>query len=136
MPVILDIQEAEMRRIAVQSQPGQINSWQDPISKKKSKLSKKKRADGVAQGVGPEFKPQNHVHTEKKVYGLLTTVELPPIFEVTLFHLCFKRKPPLYCRRIRMRWAGSEERKENSTRKHQRNSRTPVTLPAIVSIPL
>jgi hypothetical protein len=42
MPVILDIQEAEMRRIAVQSQPGQINSWQDPISKKKANYQKKK----------------------------------------------------------------------------------------------
>jgi hypothetical protein len=31
----------------------QANSSQDPISKKPSQ----KRADGVAQGVGPEFKP-------------------------------------------------------------------------------
>jgi hypothetical protein len=30
---------------------------QDPISKK---AHHKKRADGVAQGLGPEFKPQNH----------------------------------------------------------------------------
>jgi hypothetical protein len=33
MPVILAIQEAEIRRIAVQSQPGQI-VLRDPISKK------------------------------------------------------------------------------------------------------
>jgi hypothetical protein len=36
------------------SKPAQSNSSQDPISKKPSQ----KRADGVAQGVGPEFKPQ------------------------------------------------------------------------------
>jgi hypothetical protein len=52
MSVILATQEAEIRRIAVQSQSKQIVhenlSW-----KKKSQ----KRAGGVAQGVGPEFKP-------------------------------------------------------------------------------
>jgi hypothetical protein len=37
MPVILAIQEMEIRRIMARSQP---------------------RTDGVAQGVGPEFKPQ------------------------------------------------------------------------------
>jgi hypothetical protein len=36
MPVILAIQEAEIRRMAVQSQP-QANSSLDPISKKKKK---------------------------------------------------------------------------------------------------
>jgi hypothetical protein len=40
--VILATQEAEIRRITVQSQPGQIT----------------KRAGRVAQDVGPEFKPQ------------------------------------------------------------------------------
>jgi hypothetical protein len=34
--------------------PAQENSSQDPISKNSSQ----KRAGGVAQGVGPEFKPQ------------------------------------------------------------------------------
>jgi hypothetical protein len=36
------------------AKPAQANSLWDPISKKKSQ----KRAGGVAQGVGPEFKPQ------------------------------------------------------------------------------
>jgi hypothetical protein len=44
-------QEAEIRRVEVLSQPG--NSSQDPIWKK----SHKKRAGGVVQDVGPEFKP-------------------------------------------------------------------------------
>jgi hypothetical protein len=39
MPVILAIQEAEIRRIAVQSQPRQI-VLQDPISKKKTTTKK------------------------------------------------------------------------------------------------
>jgi hypothetical protein len=51
-PIILATQEAEIRRIVVQSQP-QANSSQDPISKK----SLHKKAGGVVQGVGPEFKP-------------------------------------------------------------------------------
>jgi hypothetical protein len=60
-PVILATQEAEIRRIEVQSQPGQIVrktiTWKKPSQK---------RAGGVAQGVGPEFKPQYHTHTQKK----------------------------------------------------------------------
>jgi hypothetical protein len=47
-PVIL----AEIRKIVVQSQPRQIVLW-DPNSKNPSQ----KRAGGVAQGVGSEFKP-------------------------------------------------------------------------------
>jgi hypothetical protein len=43
-PIILSIQEAEIRRITVKSQPGQNPS--------------QKGAGGMAQGVGPEFKPQ------------------------------------------------------------------------------
>jgi hypothetical protein len=54
-PVILATQEAEIRRITVWSQPGQIVhetlSWKKPSQKPF-------RAGGVAQGVGPEFKPQ------------------------------------------------------------------------------
>jgi hypothetical protein len=53
MPVILPTQEAEIGRMVVPSQPGQI-VHKTPILKKTSQ----KRADGVAQGVGLEFKPQ------------------------------------------------------------------------------
>jgi hypothetical protein len=39
--------------------PAWANNFQNPISKKN--LSHvKKRTDGMAQGVGPEFKPQYH----------------------------------------------------------------------------
>jgi hypothetical protein len=38
------------------------DSLHDPISKNASQ----KRADGVAQGVGPEFKPQYHKKKKKK----------------------------------------------------------------------
>jgi hypothetical protein len=54
-------QEAEIRRIAVLSQPRQI-VLQDPILKNPSK----NRAGGVAQGEGPEFKPQ---YRKKKKKG-------------------------------------------------------------------
>jgi hypothetical protein len=39
--------------------PAQANNLRDLISKKKKKpkITHKKRAGGVAQGVGPEFKP-------------------------------------------------------------------------------
>jgi hypothetical protein len=53
MPVILATQEAEIRRIKVQSQPGQI--VRETLSQK---THHKKRAGGVAQSEGPEFKPQ------------------------------------------------------------------------------
>jgi hypothetical protein len=55
MPVTVAIQEPEIRRIMVQSQPGQIVP--ETLSQKK-KPSPRKRAGGVAQGIGPEFKPQ------------------------------------------------------------------------------
>jgi hypothetical protein len=63
----LIIQEAEIRRIQVQSQPGQ--QVLETLSQKKSKQKKphhKKRADRVAQGVGPEFKPQHCKKKKKK----------------------------------------------------------------------
>jgi hypothetical protein len=53
MPIILATQEAEIRRIMFQSQPQQIVLR--PCLKK---THHEKRAGGVAQGVGPEFKPQ------------------------------------------------------------------------------
>jgi hypothetical protein len=54
-PVILATQEAEIRRIMVQSQPREVLPCH-PILK----ISITKRDCGVAQGVGPEFKPQYH----------------------------------------------------------------------------
>jgi hypothetical protein len=55
MSVIPVTQEAEIRKILVQSQPRQI------VHKTLSqKTHHKNRADGVAQGEGPEFKPQYH----------------------------------------------------------------------------
>jgi hypothetical protein len=52
--VTLATQETEIRRSTVQSQPRKIVP-QDPILKKN--LSQK-RAGGVAEAEGPEFKPQ------------------------------------------------------------------------------
>jgi predicted PP-loop superfamily ATPase len=56
MPVILATQKAEIRRIMVRSQPGQIVC--ETLAQKKKKNPSQKRAGGVIQGVGPEFKPQ------------------------------------------------------------------------------
>jgi hypothetical protein len=61
MPVILATQEAEIRRLVVRSQPGQI-VCKTPSRKNPSQ----KRADGVAQGVGPKFKPQYCKKKKKK----------------------------------------------------------------------
>jgi hypothetical protein len=43
--------------------PAQPNSSRDPISKHPSQ---KKRAGGLAQGTGPEFKPQYHKKKKKR----------------------------------------------------------------------
>jgi hypothetical protein len=56
MPIILATQEAEIRKIEIQSQPGQI--VHKTLHQKKKNPSHK-GAGGVAQGVGPEFKPQH-----------------------------------------------------------------------------
>jgi hypothetical protein len=61
MPVILATQEAEIRRIMVQSQPGQI--VHETLSRK---YPSQRRAGGVAQGVGPEFKPQYRKQKERE----------------------------------------------------------------------
>jgi hypothetical protein len=53
MSTILATQEAEIRRIAVQSQLRQI------VFETLSQNNPSQRVD-VAQGVGPEFKPQYH----------------------------------------------------------------------------
>jgi hypothetical protein len=56
IPVILTTQEAEIRKIAVQG----------TIPKKKKKENPfTKRADGVAQGVSLEFRPQYGESTEE-----------------------------------------------------------------------
>jgi hypothetical protein len=52
-PIILTIQEAEIRRITVQSQAEQI--VYETLSRK---YLTQKRSGGMDQGVGPEFKPQ------------------------------------------------------------------------------
>jgi hypothetical protein len=62
-PVILATQEAEIRRIKVQSQPGQI--VHKTLSQKKKKSQK--RSGGVAQAVGPESKPRT---AKKKVFEI------------------------------------------------------------------
>jgi hypothetical protein len=55
IPVIPATQEVEVKRITVQSQPRQI--VHETLSQK---ILHKNRAGGVAQGEGPEFKPQYH----------------------------------------------------------------------------
>jgi hypothetical protein len=60
MPVILATYKEEIRRITVQSQPGQIDS--ETLLRK---TLTKKRAGG-AQGVGPEFKPHCKKKKERK----------------------------------------------------------------------
>jgi hypothetical protein len=57
----------EIRRIVVRSQPGQI--VRDSLSQKKNPSQKK--AGGVAQDVGPEYKPQ--YNQEKKNSNPSTT---------------------------------------------------------------
>jgi hypothetical protein len=71
-PVILATQEVEIRRITVQSQPGQIVHKTLPPKKTKTK-----RAGGVAQREDPEFKSKsrkktviNNLKRKKKQYAL------------------------------------------------------------------
>jgi hypothetical protein len=54
--------------------PARPNSSQDPISKSHHK----KRVGGVAQGVGPEFKPQYHRHKKyhKEIFSVLSISNL------------------------------------------------------------
>jgi hypothetical protein len=60
MPIILGAQEAEIRMIAVQSQPGQI-----VLVTLSGKSHSQQRAARVAQGVGPELKLQYHKNKYK-----------------------------------------------------------------------
>jgi hypothetical protein len=57
-PVILATQQAEIRRLVVQSQPRQIVP--ETLGRKNPS---QKRTGGMAQGIGPEFKPST---TKKK----------------------------------------------------------------------
>jgi hypothetical protein len=60
-PVILVMQEGEIRRIIVLSQPRQIVcNILSQTNKQTNKKSIKQRAGGVAQVIGSEFKPQYH----------------------------------------------------------------------------
>jgi hypothetical protein len=61
MPAFLATQESEIRRITVRGQPRQTLSQKKkkkPYLKKTPSHTQKKRAGGVAQDEGPEFKPQ------------------------------------------------------------------------------
>jgi hypothetical protein len=68
-PIILLTQEAEIRRIAIQSQLGK--QFNEILSQKKKKSQK--RAGGVAQGVGPDFKPQYWGKKTKEKRNMLHT---------------------------------------------------------------
>jgi hypothetical protein len=59
MPIILATREAEIRRVVVRSKPGQ--TVQETLTQKNSQ----KRPGRVAQGVGPELKPQYHKKKQK-----------------------------------------------------------------------
>jgi hypothetical protein len=48
------------------SKPAHANNLQNPILKK---TITKKRASGVAQGIGPELKPQYHKKRKKNFLG-------------------------------------------------------------------
>jgi hypothetical protein len=61
-PVIPATQEAEIRRIIVRSQPRKI--VHETLS---LKYPSQKRVGGVAQGEGPEFKPQYHMQKMVKM---------------------------------------------------------------------
>jgi hypothetical protein len=72
-PVILATQEAEIRRIELQSQLGQIVC--ETLCQKKKPLLK--RAGGVVQGASPEFKPQ---YSKKKKKSSSVLFVLNPSF--------------------------------------------------------
>jgi hypothetical protein len=69
MPVILVTQEAEIRRTAVQSQPGKV--VYETLSRKNSL---QKGADGVVKGVGPEFELQ-YCKKKKKTFKVSSLSE-------------------------------------------------------------
>jgi hypothetical protein len=62
IPVILSTQEGEIRRIVIWSQPKQI--VHEILS---GKYPSQKRAGGVTNSKGPEFKPQYHKKKKKEM---------------------------------------------------------------------
>jgi hypothetical protein len=75
MSVILATQEAEIRRIAVRSQPRQIVH---------ETLSQKKPSQQRAQGESPEFKAQYH---KKKKKGLVEKISMSSRNKLKISHL-------------------------------------------------
>jgi hypothetical protein len=66
MSVILATGEAEIRKIVVQSQPGQI--VREPLSRKAEEAGR------VAQSGGPEFKPQYCKEKRKEIHFGITLI--------------------------------------------------------------
>jgi hypothetical protein len=77
-PLILATQEAEIRRIVVWSQAGQTVAR--PYLEKNPSQKREEGAGEVAQGVGPEFKPQYHQKPNKKKVPFLKNWVVPAIF--------------------------------------------------------
>jgi hypothetical protein len=75
-PAILATQEAEIRRIADRSQPRQVVC----------KALHKKRVARVAQGVGPEFKPQYHKKKKRKSDNSTCLASIRPLIQTTVTH--------------------------------------------------
>jgi hypothetical protein len=65
------------------SKPTRANSFGDPISK----TSNTKRAGGVAQGVGPEFKPRYH----RKKKGMASLRKIFAKYTSDSLYLVYKR---------------------------------------------
>jgi hypothetical protein len=85
MLVITAVQETEIRRIAVRSQPGQI------VCKTLSRRTRhKNRAGGVAQGEGPEFKPQ--YCKQKQPRSVISKTRWKRFLRVILYNLSFLQK--------------------------------------------
>jgi hypothetical protein len=70
MPIILATREAEIRRIVVQGQPGQMVHETPPISKiTRTKMDWRSRSSGrvpALRAQSPKFKPQSHKKKKKR----------------------------------------------------------------------
>jgi hypothetical protein len=72
-------------RIEVQSQPRQIVLQRPYLDK----TLHKKRAGGVAQGVGPEFKPQYHQKKKKNERNIFCTIfQIPCLIIMRTTRVC------------------------------------------------